>query len=157
MRTFGVVVEEREDGYRVTPGRYVACRFIVEPDASGASYGLAAAAITAGEVTIEGMRLDSMQGDTGFVRLLGRMGCTVEEREGGVRVRGAPRLSGIDVDMNAMPDAVPTLAAVALFAATPTRIRNVAHLRYKESDRLGALATELQRLGADLVSHDDGL
>ena len=157
MRAFGVVVEEGEEGYRVSPGRYLACRFTVEPDASGASYGLAAAAITGGEVTIEGMRLDSMQGDTGFVRLLGRMGCTVEEREGGVRVRGVPHLSGIDVDMNAMPDAVPTLATVALFAATPTRIRNVAHLRFKESDRLGALATELQRLGADVVAHDDGL
>jgi 3-phosphoshikimate 1-carboxyvinyltransferase len=157
MRAFGASVEEGEGRYLVSPGRYSACRFFVEPDASGASYGLAAAAITGGEVSIEGLRLGSTQGDAAFPRLLARMGCMVEERGECVRLTGARLLSGIDVDMGAMPDAVPTLAAVALFATTPSRIRNVAHLRFKESDRLEALATELQRLGGSVVLHEDGL
>jgi 3-phosphoshikimate 1-carboxyvinyltransferase len=85
------------------------------------------------------------------------MGCLVEQNEDGTRLRGGQQLAGIDVDMGGMPDVVPTLAAVALFAATPTRIRNVAHLRYKESDRVAVLAEEIRKLGGSVVVYDDGL
>jgi 3-phosphoshikimate 1-carboxyvinyltransferase len=129
----------------------------VETDASGASYPLAAAAIVGGSVAVAGIRQDSLQGDTAFLGVLHEAGCTVRFTGGGVAVDapGSPR--GVDVDMNATPDVVPTLAAIALFAGAPTRIRNVGHLRYKESNRLEVLAAELATIGAAVVVHDDGL
>jgi 3-phosphoshikimate 1-carboxyvinyltransferase len=160
MREFGAVVEEDGSGerYRIpAPQRYSPTNFHVEPDASGASYGLGAAAITGGQVFIEGLRPDSSQGDSGFAHILAQMGCSVDQSEGGTRLRGARSLAGVDVDMGTMPDVVPTLAAVALFASTPTRIRNVAHLRFKESDRISALAEEIRKLGGSVVVYDDGL
>ncbi len=159
MKTFGVhVVSNEHKLFSIESGqRYIATEYDVEPDASGASYFLAAAAITNGEVVVEGLKKDSMQGDMKFVDVLMRMGCDVSEQESGVRVQGVGQLKGVDVGMNAMPDVVPTLAVTALFADGPTRIRNVGHLRYKESDRLKALATELQKLGANVIVYDDGL
>jgi 3-phosphoshikimate 1-carboxyvinyltransferase len=161
MRAFGAVVENRPPSggsFSVqAPQKYAAREYAIEPDASGASYGLGAAAITGGEVLVEGLRLASSQGDAAFSRLLAQMGCAVEESAQGLRLTGTRALTGIDVEMNGMPDAVPTLAAVALFAATPTRIRNVAHLRFKESDRIDALATEFRKLGGSVVVYEDGL
>jgi 3-phosphoshikimate 1-carboxyvinyltransferase len=129
----------------------------VEADASSASYPMAAAAISAGEVFVEGVKPDSAQGDARFVEVLAAMGCTVSWSDDGVAVSGTSDLKGIDVDMNAMPDVVPTLAVVSLFARGQTSIRNVAHLRYKESDRLQALAVELTKLGAAIAVRPDGL
>jgi 3-phosphoshikimate 1-carboxyvinyltransferase len=160
MRAFGAVVVDHAAGVSFgiqAPQRYRAREYAIEPDASGASYGLGAAAITGGEVLVEGMRLASSQGDASFPQILAQMGCVVEETGQGVRLTGTRALTGIDVEMNAMPDAVPTLAAVALFASTPTRIRNVAHLRFKESDRIGSLATEVRKLGGSIVIYEDGL
>src|SRR5581483_1925748 len=91
-----------------------------------------------------------------FVDVLGRMGCRVEECEAGITVHGGP-LKGVDVDMNAISDTVMTLAAVALVADGPTTIRNVAHIRHKETDRIAALATELRRVGAEVEEFADGL
>jgi 3-phosphoshikimate 1-carboxyvinyltransferase len=133
------------------PGDYT-----IEPDASAASYFWAAAAITGGRVTVLGLTRDSLQGDVAYVDVLGRMGCRVEECEAGITVHGGP-LKGIDVDMNAISDTVMTLAAVALFADRPTTIRNVAHIRHKETDRIAALATELRKLGAEVEEFADGL
>jgi UDP-N-acetylglucosamine enolpyruvyl transferase len=131
----------------------------VEPDASAASYFFAAAAITGGEVRIEGLGRRSVQGDVGFCDALEKMGCRVEWHDS---VRPAITVSGraargIDVDMNAISDTVPTLAVVALFATGPTTIRNVAHIRDKETDRIGDLVRELRHLGADVTEHADGL
>jgi 3-phosphoshikimate 1-carboxyvinyltransferase len=128
----------------------------VEPDASAASYFWAAAAITGGRVTVAGLNRTSPQGDVRFVDVLGQMGCRVEECEAGITVHGRD-LRAADVDMNGISDTVMTLAAVALFAEGPTTIRNVAHIRHKETDRLSALATELRRLGAGVEEFDDGL
>jgi 3-phosphoshikimate 1-carboxyvinyltransferase len=130
--------------------------YSVEADASAASYFLAAAAITAGRVTVLGIPENSLQGDTRFVDVLAEMGCRVERCSAGVTVHGS-LLHGIDVDMNAISDTVMTLAAVACFAEGPTTIRNVAHIRHKESDRLSALATELRRVGAEAEEFADGL
>ncbi|MEK9138126.1 MAG: 3-phosphoshikimate 1-carboxyvinyltransferase, partial [Bacteroidota bacterium] len=137
--------------------RYRPIEFTVEPDASSASYFLAAAAITGGEVIVEGMKADSLQGDVKFVEVLRQMGCNVAVKSDELRVKSDGRIRGVDVDMNAMPDVVPTLAVIALFAQGRTRIYNVAHLRYKESDRLQALTTELQKLGASVTLMEDGL
>ncbi len=159
MKHFGVrEVEVRPDGYFVPTGiSYNPATFSVEADASSASYPLAAAAITQGEVFVEGVRPDSTQGDGRFLEILEAMGCRVLWSGDGVAIGGPETLKGIDVDMNAMPDVVPTLSVVSLFAQGPTSIRNVAHLRYKESDRLQALVTELGKLGAAITLRPDGV
>ena len=159
MRHFGAhAVEVRPDGYVVqAKAGYHPATFTVEADASSASYPLAAAAITGGEVFVEGVKPDSTQGDSSFVKILEAMGCRVHWSGSGLDIQGTDGLKGIDVDMNAMPDVVPTLSVVALFARGQTRIRNIAHLRYKESDRLQALATELSKLGAAITLRPDGL
>jgi len=162
MRDFGVVV--RREGYArfdvPAPAVYRSRRYAVEPDASSASYFLAAAAATGGRVTVEGLTRDSTQGDARFADILRAMGCEVAWSDTGVTVaapRPPARLEGIEVDLNAMPDMVLTLAPLAVLARGRTAIRNVANLRVKESDRLSALATELARLGARVEQHPDGL
>ncbi len=151
-----------DDGgtWQIPSGGYVATRYTIEPDASAASYFLAAAAITGGRVTVEGLGRASLQGDVAFADALERMGCHVLwERGAGedcITVSGRAA-RGIDIDMNAISDTVPTLAAVALFASGPTVIRNVAHIRDKETDRIGDLVRELRRLGAAATETADGL
>jgi 3-phosphoshikimate 1-carboxyvinyltransferase len=142
---------------------YTGRDYAIEPDASAASYFLAAAAITGGCVRVEGLSRASMQGDVAFADALARMGCGVDWQEpcaaapqGSVTVSGRAE-RGIDIDMNAISDTVPTLAAVALFAATPTTIRDVAHIRDKETDRIGDLVRELHRLGCRVDERPDGL
>lgn len=162
MRSAGVEVladEARARFVVAASQRYLADTYAVEPDASGATYLWALAAVSGGGVGVKGLTSASLQGDVRFAELLGRMGCTVSADASGIEV-SAPknsRLRGIDVDLNDMPDAAPTLAVVALFADGPTEIRNVGNLRVKESDRIAALAEELGRLGARVVVREDGL
>jgi 3-phosphoshikimate 1-carboxyvinyltransferase len=131
----------------------------IEPDASSASYPLAIAAVRGGHLTVGGLGRGSLQGDARFAGLLGAMGCTVEIAAGRTNVSrsSTTELRGIDVDMADISDLVPTVAAVALFAETPTRITGVGFIRGKESDRLGDLARELRNLGGDVDETDDGL
>jgi 3-phosphoshikimate 1-carboxyvinyltransferase len=158
LRQWGQSVEVVADNRFRIPGNQSggALHYTIEPDASAASYWWAAAAITDGKVRVEGLTMQSIQGDIRFVELLEEMGCTVARGETGITVRGGP-LRGIDVDMNDISDTVMTLAAVACFAEGPTTIRNVAHIRHKETDRLAALATELRCVGADVDEFADGL
>ena len=137
--------------------RYNPTKFTVEPDATGASYFAAAAALVGGKVTIRGLRRDSVQGDLEFLQILEQMGAWVRWNSDGVEVIGSGRLAGVDVAMNTMPDVVATLAAIAPYASSPTRIRKVGFIRHHESDRIHALATELARLGAAVREFDDGL
>jgi len=130
--------------------------FRIEGDASTASYFLAAAAITGGSVRVEGIGKESIQGDARFADVLAQMGCHVKKDSDATGLAGGP-LKGIDVDCGDMPDIVPTLAAVGLFARGKTRIRNVAHLRFKESDRIASVAAELRRLGGKVRDLPDGL
>ena len=157
MGEFGVRVINRKDRrFDVRPAAYRGRTFAIEPDASAASYFFAAAAITGGTVTVEGLGTDSIQGDMGFVDILGHMGCAVEQTRTSTTITGGP-LRGIDVDMNAISDTAMTLAVVALFAGGITRIRNVGHIRHKETDRITALANELRKLGATVTEQPDGL
>jgi 3-phosphoshikimate 1-carboxyvinyltransferase len=159
MRAFGVEIKsnsELSEFHIAAPQTYRACDFAIEPDASAASYFWAAAAITGGEVTVEGLSAESLQGDVAFVDCLEAMGCEVRGDANSITVVGR-KLHGITVDMNAISDTVQTLAVVALFAEGTTTIRNVAHVRHKETDRLTALATELRKLGATVVEDPDGL
>jgi len=159
MKTFGISVVR--DGYvyfKVPSGqRYQACRFQTEGDVSSASYFWAAAAVTGGTMVTKNIHPHTTrQGDLGLLNILERMGCYVERRPDSVLVQGGV-LSGIDVDMGAMPDMVPTLAAIAPFANGKTGIRNIAHLRHKESDRLHAIASEWNKLGSRIEEMDDGI
>lgn len=158
MRAFGVDVPDNDlSDLRIdAPRHYTGRTYEIEPDASAASYFWAAAAITGGVVSVEGLNRSSLQGDVAFCDCLAQMGCEVQYSESGTTVVGRP-LRGIDVDMNAISDTVQTLGAVALFAKGPTRIRNVGHIRHKETDRIGALATELRKLGATVEQRSDGL
>lgn len=157
VRAFGAAVEEPAPGVFHTDGAgYHRTDYPIEPDASAASYFMAAAAVTGGDVTIAGLSRDSLQGDVQFADVLQQMGCDVTWLPDSVRIQGGP-LQGVDFDMNAISDTAQTLAAVAPFAAGPTRIRNVAHMRLKETDRVAALVTELRRLGLQADEHDDGL
>jgi len=158
MRAFGARVEMDRDWrkFEIAPSGYASQSYDIEPDASAASYFWAAAAIGGGRVLVEGLGRGSLQGDVGFLECLQQMGCEIQEDHSGTTVEGGP-LRGIDVDMNAISDTVQTLAAVALFARGPTNIRNVAHIRHKETDRITALATELRKLGATVDERADGL
>ncbi len=158
IEAFGGRVETSEDGRRFTVplSGYVGREYDIEPDASAASYFWAAAAITGGRVRVEGLNRTSLQGDVAFCDCLARMGCQVVDDGAGITVVGGP-LRGIDVDMNAISDTVPSLGVVALFADGPTHIRRVAHIRHKETDRIAALATELRKLGGMVEEFADGL
>ena len=147
---------------RIGAAGYRGREFAIEPDASAASYFWAAAAITGGTVTVEGLHPAAMQGDVAFCEVLEKMGCEIavrgEDDPAGpaMTVRGRP-LNGVDVDMNAISDTVQTLAVAALFARGPTRVRGVAHNRYKETDRIADVARELRKFGAEIAEHADGL
>jgi len=147
MRAFGVNVGGATDLFSVQPAAYAPLDFEVEPDASAASYFMAAAAVTGGRVKIASLGSDSPQGDLRFASVLRDMGCEVGLSPDSIEVQGPDRLRGVDVDMNSFSDTMITLAAIAPFAADPTTIRNVGHARLQETDRLAAVATELHRLG----------
>ena len=159
MAQWGVTVERRSAReYVVAPGgRYTSRHYTIEPDASSASYFFAAAAASGGCVSVANLTLRSLQGDVGFVRVLEKMGARVEERNGALIVTGPKQLHGIDIDMNAISDTAPTLAAIAAFADGPVRIRGVEHMRWKETDRIAAMTTELRKLGAHVEEASDGM
>ena len=142
----------------VERGRYRPTDYAIEPDASNATYFLAAAAIHPGsKVTIEGLGRRSLQGDVGFADVLHRMGADLIFGGDFITVMGTDRLEGIDVDLSAMPDTAQTLAVAALFADGPTTIRGLHTLRVKETDRVAALANELAKLGAGVTVEGDDL
>jgi 3-phosphoshikimate 1-carboxyvinyltransferase len=156
---FGGRVEATADGYRVRPGLASPGTVRVEGDFSAAAYPAAAAALTGGRVLLTGLPAASRQGDRGFLDLLAAMGARVEWRpeEDAVEVAGTGRLEAVDRDLSAMPDQVPTLAALAPFARGTTVIRGVPHLRIKESDRLAAMVAGLRAIGAEADETPDGL
>jgi 3-phosphoshikimate 1-carboxyvinyltransferase len=159
LRDWGASIDYQVASPIITvPGKQRAYRphYRIEPDASAASYFFAAAAVLGGRVTVLGLPENGLQGDVGFVDVLASMGCRVERCSSGITVHGRP-LRGVDVDMNAISDTVMTLGAVACFAEGPTTIRNVGHIRHKETDRISALATELRKVGAGVEEFADGL
>ncbi len=157
MRWFHARAEQDGERYVVRPGGYTGTDYAIEPDASAASYFFAAAAISGGRVVVPGLGRDSLQGDLAFVGVLARMGCTVDVRDDHTEVRGPERLEGVEVDMRDLSDTAQTLAVVAPFASSPTRITGIGFIRKKESDRVGAVATELRRVGIQVEEEPDGL
>ncbi|MDP6061183.1 MAG: 3-phosphoshikimate 1-carboxyvinyltransferase, partial [Pirellulaceae bacterium] len=157
MEAFGIQVSAGDlTRFMISHGNgYRAARYAIEPDASAASYFWGAAAIAGGRVLVEGLTRDALQGDVAFCDCLASMGCAVEHRPEGIQVTGGA-LHGIDIDMTSISDTVQTLSAVALFADGPTTITGVAHIRHKETDRIGDLARELRRVGAKVDELPDG-
>ena len=142
----------------ISQGHYAATKYNIEPDASNATYFLAAAAMHAGSrITLRGLGKHSLQGDVGFADVLKRMGAEVTMENESITVAGTDTFEGIDVDLSAMPDTAQTLAVAAVFAQGPTTIRGLHTLRVKETDRIAALAAELQKLGAGVRVEGDDL
>lgn len=158
MAAFGAGAEIEGDGsgVRVPAGAYHPVDYAVEPDASAASYFFAAAAITGGRITVPGLGAHALQGDVAFVDVLEKMGARVDRTPDAITVTGTGRLSGIDVDMADISDTAQSLAAVAVFADSPTRVTGIGFIRRKETDRLAAVVTELRRAGIEAHEEDDG-
>lgn len=167
MESFGVKVDV-DSAFRHFSGfektNYQGIQYEVEPDASAASYIFAIPAIVGGRVSVVGLSKSCIQGDIRFVERLAQMGCHIYLEDDRITVERAVNsdgtlapLRGIITDMNEISDTVQTLSVVALFANGPTEIRNVKHIRYKETDRISAVATELRKLGAIVDEFEDGL
>ncbi|MDZ8183825.1 MAG: 3-phosphoshikimate 1-carboxyvinyltransferase [Nostoc sp. ChiSLP02] len=159
MADFGVEVNQiAENQFQIQAGQpYQPRHYTIEPDASNASYFFAAAAVTGGRVRVKHLTKQSCQGDILWLNVLEQMGCQVRESDDYTEVTGPEQLQGIDIDMNDISDLVQTLGAIAPFATSPVTIRNVEHIRYKETDRIHAVVTELRRLGVQVEEFPDRL
>jgi 3-phosphoshikimate 1-carboxyvinyltransferase len=158
MSAFGVKISRQGySSFLVKAGqRYLPKEYRIEGDASNASYFFSAAAVCRGRVKVNSLNPTSFQGDIKFLDILERMGCRVNRGNDWIEVLGG-ELRGTEIDMNEMPDLVPTLAVTAAFARGKTVIQNIRHLRLKESDRIHALATELSKMGIRVNEKEDGL
>jgi 3-phosphoshikimate 1-carboxyvinyltransferase len=157
MSRFGVVVQNNDYQSFTVKGNqsYQSVeKYMVEGDASSASYFLAAGAIRGGEITVHGVGKLSVQGDKHFADVLEKMGAEVIWQDESITVRGKP-LTAVDMDMNHIPDAAMTIATTALFAKGTTTISNIYNWRVKETDRLSAMATELRKVGAEVIEGED--
>ena len=157
MAAFGAHVDQPSpDRFVVEPGSYWGTTYHIEPDASAASYAFAAAAILGGSVTVEGLGSDSLQGDLGFVDLLERMGAKVDRATDRTTVTGTGQLRGIEADLSQLSDVAQTLAVVAAFADSPTRVTGIGFIRGKETDRIGNVVAELRRARLEAEEERDG-
>lgn len=160
MQDFGVEVER--NGYQsftipISNYQLPISNYPIESDASAASYFFAAPAICGGTVKVENISRRSVQGDVNFLDVLAQMGCEIKEDDNSILVTRSSSLHGVDIDMRDIPDTAQTLAAIAPFADSPTRIRGIASARVKETDRVHATCTELARLGVQVEEHEDGM
>ncbi|MDP9493883.1 MAG: 3-phosphoshikimate 1-carboxyvinyltransferase [Actinomycetota bacterium] len=158
MTRFGAKVERIGEGFRVQPTGYQAADYEIEPDASAAVYPLVAAAIRGGTVTVSGLDGSSLQPDIEVIEVLTAMGCRIAEgyETTTIEAGGGP-LNPIDIDLSGMPDGALAVAVACLFARGQSRLHGLASLRHKESDRLRALAEQLQNLGAGVRVEEDSL
>ncbi len=159
MEDFGIHVKEEGSRFIVPQGIYLKDDYTIEADASSASYFFGAAAVTAHAIRIKNLPPNPIQGDASFCDILSKMGCKVQKDKNGTLVKGpgADELYGIEIDMSKWPDVVPTLAVVAAFSKGKTVIKNVEHLRIKETDRIKAVVTELNRIGCKAEELPDGM
>ena len=159
MKDFGVEIERQGYERFITQPSFFSplSSYNIESDASAASYFFAAPAICGGKVRVENITRASRQGDIAFLDTLQQMGCTIQEGPDFIEVSSTNTLTGVDLDMRDIPDTAQTLAVIAPFASTPTRIRGIASARVKETDRVHATCTELARLGILVEEHNDGM
>jgi 3-phosphoshikimate 1-carboxyvinyltransferase len=158
LRTHGVEVDDAEPHrWRVAPGPIRPVDHTIEPDLSNAAPFLALAAVTGGTVTVRGWPRETTQAGDALRDLLARAGCTVELSDAGLTVTGTGTIAGLDVDLHDVGELTPVVAALCALADGPSYLRGIGHIRGHETDRLTALATELNGLGADVTEHADGL
>lgn len=157
MEAFGAKVERTITGFETSPTGYSPADYLVEPDASAAVYPMAAAAITGGRVRLPGLRLSTSQPDIAISRHLSAMGCAVADTDDGLMVSGPDQLQPISADLSDAPDGALGLAVVCAFAGGPSRLSGLHSLKYKESDRLDALAQGLRHIGADVDLEEHSL
>lgn len=159
MEDFGVkVVRDGYDSFSIPLAHYLPhSSYAIESDASAASYFFAAPAIVGGSVCVKNISRRSKQGDMAFLAVLAQMGCSVTESDNSIVISSDGNLYGVDVDMSDIPDTAQTLAVIAPFAHSPTRIRGIASARVKETDRISATCTELARIGVTVEEHPDGM
>ncbi len=160
MEQFGVSVMKRGGVYRVSgTGGYAHRDYVIEPDVSAACYFYGMAALLGVGCVVERVHFSSLQGDVEFLRILERMGCTLSEEEAGIRLQGPSggRLKAVKADMHACSDQAITLAAIAPFADGPVEITGIGHIRYQESDRLKAMAAQLERIGIQCEEREDSI
>ncbi len=157
MQEFGISVTQQDANYIVNSGQqYQARDYLIEPDLSTASYFFASAALTQGEIIVKNIdRQHCKQGDVQFLNVLETMGCVVTQIADTIKVSGPDVLEAVDVDMGDFSDTFMTLATMAPFANGPTMIRNLAHTRLQESDRVAAVASNLTRLGIQIETGED--
>lgn len=161
MDQFGVYSEKKPDGTYVTPAgqQYKALHYQIEPDVSAACYFYAMAPLLSIPVLVSHVHYNSLQGDVGFLRILEQMGCRTVDKAEGILVNPPANgtFKGITADMHACSDQAITLAAIAPFADSPVTITGIGHIRYQESDRIHAIATELTKLGIRCIEGADSL
>ena len=158
LRAHGVEVDDSEaNRWAVAPGVVKPVDHVIEPDLSNAAPFLALAAVTGGRVVVRDWPAETTQAGDALREILQQLGCTVTLADDGLTVVGPARLEGIDVDLHDHGELTPAVAALCALASGPSHLRGIAHIRGHETDRLAALATELSRLGADVVEKPDGL
>nr|WP_088859320.1 3-phosphoshikimate 1-carboxyvinyltransferase [Corynebacterium stationis] len=159
LRQAGVEVEEGENWWKVHPGTIQGGTWKIEPDLSNATPFLAAALVTGGVLTVNDWPATTTQPGDAFRQIIMDMGATAEQTPEYFRAVGNPegKLNGIELDMSQIGELTPTVAALAALADTPSRLTGIAHLRGHETDRLKALATEINNLGGDVTELEDGL
>lgn len=160
IEQFGGAVTKEGQTYRVFhAGPYLPLDYLIEPDVSGAGYFFAMAVLTGGSILVKDVHLKSLQGDIRFLDVLERLGAKIEDTDAGVKLQGPANgcYNGIDIDLNDCSDQTMTLAALAVFAKTPTIIRNIGHIRLQESDRIHAIVTELKKMGITCEEADDSI
>ena len=149
MKQFGIRVEQTENGYEIAHQEgWGLTEYEVEPDVSAACYFYAMVPLLKTSVIVKGVQEKSLQGDIQFLNVLEQMGCQKEKTPEGIRLTmKEPEMHGVDISMKDFSDQTMTLAALAPFADRVTRIHNIGHIRFQESDRIRAILTELQRMG----------
>ncbi|MFI5731724.1 3-phosphoshikimate 1-carboxyvinyltransferase [Kribbella sp. NPDC051587] len=158
LRERGVVVDDSEPNrWVVAPGPIRALDTAIEPDLSNAAPFLAAAVLTGGEVTVTGWPEHTTQPGGQLPEIFTRFGAEVTRTDDGLTVRGTGRVNGCDLDLSAVGELSPVIAAVAAFADGPSYLRGIAHLRFHETDRLAALEREFNALGGEVTQLEDGL
>lgn len=158
MKLLGVSVVEENNRFSVASGQhYQGIDYSIPGDPVSSTYFMAAAAISGGSLVIQDFDFDSVQGEASFYRVLEQMGATVSVEGNDLHISGPEALQAVEIDMGEMPDAVQTLAAVACFAKGTTRITNIAHLAYKESNRIEDTANEIRKTGIQVESGEDFL
>lgn len=151
MEQFGIGFDKKDSTYIVKSQKYLLNNYDIEPDMSAACYFYAMAIVLKTKSIVKDIHMDSMQGDVKFLSVLEQMGCKLTETTSGVEIDGSQinEFDGIDIDMSDFSDQALTMAVVAAFAKSKTRIRNIGHIRRQESDRVQVIATELNRMGCD--------